>query len=166
MRIFLAALIAALLGLNYLLWVSDDRGVRQQRALETAIQAQKAENATLLDRNRALEAEVKDLKEGFAAIEERARAELGMVRRDETFFRLLDEAPTAPPPKPGRPGEVQKPATAAGAAATPAKPPAARAEAKKPESARKPPPPPRRSEPPSDSAPDDGAGPAVEDDGR
>ncbi|TCO75566.1 cell division protein FtsB [Plasticicumulans lactativorans] len=164
MRIFLAALIAALLGLNFLLWMSDDRGVRQQRALETAIQAQKAENATLLDRNRALEAEVKDLKEGFAAIEERARAELGMVRRDETFFRLLDEAPTAPPSKPGRPGEVQKPATAAGAATAPGKPAAA---AKKPEPARKPPPPPpRRSEPPADPEPDDGAGPAVEDDGR
>ncbi len=114
MRLFLAALIALLLGLNYLLWMVDDRGIRQVRALEAAIEAQKADNAALADRNRALEAEVRDLKEGLAAVEERARADLGMVRRDETFFRILDEAPKAAPvqAKPGQPAPPSKPGQA------------------------------------------------------
>ncbi|PWV63496.1 FtsB family cell division protein [Plasticicumulans acidivorans] len=120
MRIFLAALIALLLGLNFLLWMSDDRGIRQVRSLQAMIDAQRTENASMADRNKALEAEVKDLREGLSAIEERARAELGMVGRDETFYRILDEPPTAPPPgqeytKPGkavsaRPGAPGAPA--------------------------------------------------------
>lgn len=123
MRIFLAALIALLLGLNYLLWMTDDRGLRQMRTLERAVTDQKTENAVLTDRNKSLEAEVRDLKEGIAAIEERARAELGMVRRDETFYRILDEAPSAPPSALTKPGTaVHARPSAPATPAAPAKP--------------------------------------------
>jgi len=51
-------------------------------------------------RNLALDAEVRDLKVGLDAIEERARSELGMIKRDEIFFQILDERPTAKPSPP------------------------------------------------------------------
>jgi cell division protein FtsB len=131
MQILVAALIAVLVFLQYLLWIAED-GVRQTYALRVAIQAQTEENAELNERNRALEADVKDLKSGLMAIEERARSEMGMIRRDETFYRLLEQPPkpvapakpsiatTKPPAQP-----VKPPATIAKPSPTqPAKPPA------------------------------------------
>ena len=55
------------------------------------------ENARLRERNRTLAAEVRDLKEGRAAIEERARTELGMIGANETFFQVVPPAPETPP---------------------------------------------------------------------
>jgi cell division protein FtsB len=63
--------------------------------LQETVQAQRSENARLKERNSALEAEVKSLKEGFDAIEERARVELGMIRKGETFFHILNDTPPA-----------------------------------------------------------------------
>jgi cell division protein FtsB len=57
--------------------------------LKTQVDAQAAENAALAKRNAALTAEVNDLKGGQAAIEERARAELGMVKKGETFYQIV-----------------------------------------------------------------------------
>ena len=94
-QILIAVLIAVLIFLQYLLWLAED-GVRQTHALRIAIQAQTEENAALNERNRALEADVADLKNGLMAIEERARAEMGMIRPDETFYRILEQ----PLPKP------------------------------------------------------------------
>lgn len=101
MQVLVAALIAALVFLQYLLWVAED-GVRQTFALRISVQAQTEENAALDERNRALEADIKDLKTGLVAIEERARSEMGMIRRDETFYRLLEQPlqRAAPPAKP------------------------------------------------------------------
>ena len=65
--------------------------MRQMRALRIAIQVQKDDNAALSERNKGLDAEVRDLKSGLMAIEERARAEMGMIRSDETFYRLLEQ---------------------------------------------------------------------------
>lgn len=59
--------------------------------LQQAIEDQKAENKKLSERNEALSAEVKDLKQGYEAIEERARSELGMIKKDETFYQIVDE---------------------------------------------------------------------------
>ncbi|NNG14270.1 MAG: cell division protein FtsB, partial [Gammaproteobacteria bacterium] len=59
--------------------------------LRQQINTQKDENKQLQERNAALEAEVQDLKQGLAAIEERARNELGMVKKDETFFQVVEE---------------------------------------------------------------------------
>jgi cell division protein FtsB len=62
---------------------------RLQRQLDT----QKTENEQLKERNRALEAEVKDLKQGLEAIEERSRSELGMIRKGETFYQIVEDKP-------------------------------------------------------------------------
>ncbi len=97
---FLALILIGLLGwLSYQLWVPEDRGIKQVRRLEQALKDQRAENISLEERNSALEAEVNNLKEGLAAIEERARVELGLIRKDETFFRILEEKSTTKPDK-------------------------------------------------------------------
>ena len=95
MRLLVVILIGLLIWLSYQLWIPEDRGVKQVRMLEQALKDQKKENAALEERNNALEAEVKNLKEGLAAIEERARVELGLIRKDETFFRILEESAKA-----------------------------------------------------------------------
>ena len=67
----------------------------------SAIEAQAEENARLAERNRTLAAEVRDLKEGRAAIEERARTDLGMIGANETFFQVVPPAAVpAAEPKP------------------------------------------------------------------
>ena len=96
MQILVAALIAVLVFLHYLLWIAED-GVRQTHALQIAVQAQREDNAALAERNSALAAEVEDLKRGLMAIEERARSDMGMIRKDETFYRLLEPPPEAAP---------------------------------------------------------------------
>ena len=65
--------------------------------VDQQLRAQREANLKLQSRNAALDAEVRDLKQGFDAIEERARSELGMIRQDEIFFQLLDgQRNTAP----------------------------------------------------------------------
>lgn len=78
------------------LW-NGEGSYTEVRHLRDAIEAQKVENARLLERNAGLEAEVNDLKHGLEAMEERARSELGMIKRDETFFQVIDNA-AAPAP--------------------------------------------------------------------
>ena len=100
MRFFAAALLLVLTGLQYRLWVSDD-GLRAVLNLKRSVAAQVAENAALGRRNDQLVAEVKDLKEGLAALEERARNDLGMIGSNETFFQVVDadaRSATAPAP--------------------------------------------------------------------
>ena len=77
-----------LLVLQYQLWLSPD-GMREVWRLQHALESQRAENQDLTARNESLAAEVADLKEGLAAIEERARTELGMVRDGETFHQIV-----------------------------------------------------------------------------
>lgn len=88
--------LALLLLLVYLqagFWLGD-RGWQAAGVLEASVVLQREDNARLKARNDALSAEVEDLKSGEAAVEERARAELGMVREGETFYRVV-EAPSA-----------------------------------------------------------------------
>jgi cell division protein FtsB len=93
MKTLLGVLFLLLLMLQYRLWVGDG-SLAEVRQLRADIEAQKAENAQLAERNRALQAEVKDLKQGLEAIEERARSQLGMVKQGETFFHMIgDQAP-------------------------------------------------------------------------
>ena len=89
MRALTALLLALFLLLQYDLWVGEGSLATVWR-LQNAIEAQRAENAELAERNRALEAEVTDLKKGLDAVEERARSELGMIRRGETFYRVVE----------------------------------------------------------------------------
>jgi cell division protein FtsB len=88
---WVAGLLALLLvGLQLRLW-SDEGGLPEVWRLEAAVAEQRAANAELAERNRALRAEVEDLKRGLDAIEERARSELGMIGEGETFFLLVDD---------------------------------------------------------------------------
>lgn len=84
-----ALLIALLLGLQARLWLGA-AGWPDATQLQDKVIVQRAENTRLQQRNDALSAEVKDLKSGEAAIEERARSELGMVKPGETFYRVVE----------------------------------------------------------------------------
>jgi cell division protein FtsB len=83
--------------IQYPLWLGKGGWLRVWE-VDQQIQAQRDVNVRLKARNTALDAEVRDLKQGVEAIEERARSELGMVRQDEIFFQLLDEPARAPKP--------------------------------------------------------------------
>lgn len=100
MKWFAAALAAVLLMLQYRIWFSGD-GVSEVMRLRTAVAGQQGDNERLSARNRQLAAEVRDLKQGYSALEERARSDLGMVATNETFFQVGPVespviAPTAP----------------------------------------------------------------------
>jgi cell division protein FtsB len=79
-----------LLLLQYSLWFGNG-GLLRVWQLNQAVEAQRVENVRLKGRNDALEAEVRDLKQGLEAIEERARSDLGMIKRGETFFQVIEE---------------------------------------------------------------------------
>ncbi len=87
------ALCALLLAMNWQLWREPGTGIQEVRGLERAIIEQRQENAQLDERNKALVGEVASLRQDLAAIEERARVELGMIGRDETFFHVLEAVP-------------------------------------------------------------------------
>ena len=82
--------------IQYPLWLGKGGWLRVWE-VDQQISAQREINGRLKARNGALDAEVRDLKQGFDAIEERARSELGMVRQDEIFFQLVDEGSRATP---------------------------------------------------------------------
>lgn len=92
MKWMAGALLLVVLMLQYRLWLSGD-GVRELTRLSEAVEHQKAENEELQSRNQQLIAEVADLKAGMAAIEERARSELGMIGRNETFYQVVPARP-------------------------------------------------------------------------
>jgi len=83
--------------LQYQLWFGVG-SVPDAMRLKSQADAQATENAALVKRNATLEAEVADLKQGTAAIEERARTELGMVKKGETFYQIVQAPPPAPKP--------------------------------------------------------------------
>ncbi len=86
----MSVLFVLLVGLQQRLWLGDG-SLEEVRDLERRTRAQQGENEGYVERNRALDAEVRDLKGGLDAIEERARRELGMTRKDETFYLLVEE---------------------------------------------------------------------------
>jgi len=88
----LSLLTILLLLLQYKLWVGDG-GVPSVLQLQQDVQQQQQVTQQLEERNAALEAEVEDLKKGLDAIEERARSELGMVRKDEHFYQIINTPP-------------------------------------------------------------------------
>jgi cell division protein FtsB len=86
----------ALVGLiQYPLWLGKGGWLRVWE-VDQQINGQREINAKLKARNGALEAEVRDLKQGYEAIEERARSELGMIRQDEIFFQVLEQSGRTP----------------------------------------------------------------------
>lgn len=93
LRITLIVLGVCLILLQARLWVSAD-GVAGMQRLGDRVALQRAENEELAERNKRLHAEVKDLKSGFSALEERARADLGLIAPNETFY-VVSDAPEA-----------------------------------------------------------------------
>jgi cell division protein FtsB len=99
-RLLGLALVTLIVLIQYPLWLGKGSWLRAAE-IDRQLAVQKAKNAQLEGRNAALAAEVKDLKTGTEAIEERARQELGMVRSDEVFYQYVE--------KPGaekRPGDA------------------------------------------------------------
>lgn len=91
MRWLTLALAVIFLSLQWPQWFGKGSWLRVWQ-LDKQLAVQRASNTKLLARNAALTAEVRDLKVGTNAIEERARNELGMIRKGEVFFQLLDPA--------------------------------------------------------------------------
>lgn len=89
MKVIIAALAILFVLLQYKLWFGEG-SMKDVWRLEDAIAQQSNENAQLKERNQALIAEVDDLKQGLEAIEERARSELGMIKKNETFYQVVD----------------------------------------------------------------------------
>jgi len=94
MKVLTLTLAALIVLIQYPLWLGKGSWFRVWE-VDQQIRAQRATNRQLQARNAALEAEVRDLKVGLEAIEERARSELGMIRQDEIFFQVLDASPVA-----------------------------------------------------------------------
>ncbi|HEY7906201.1 MAG TPA: cell division protein FtsB [Wenzhouxiangella sp.] len=88
MRWVMAVLVALLVWMQFQLF----QEIRQVRVLDERLEQQSEVNEELIARNDALFAEVQDLREGLDAIEERARAELGLVREGESFYLIVDPA--------------------------------------------------------------------------
>ncbi|MED5526375.1 cell division protein FtsB [Gallaecimonas pentaromativorans] len=85
----LAIVLLVLLGmLQYRLWFGDN-ALKDHWQLKADIARIQTQNAELKKRNDLMYAEVKDLRKGLAAVEERARNELGLIRDGETFYRVL-----------------------------------------------------------------------------
>ena len=91
MVILTRILLLLLLLLQYRLWLGED-SQRSLYGLHRAIDAQRASNEAAAQRNNRLQVEVLDLKTGLEAVEERARSELGMIGKDETFYLIVDES--------------------------------------------------------------------------
>jgi len=101
MRLIILSLVALLLLIQYPLWLGKGGWLRVWD-LDQQVFAARKKNDELRARNAKLDSEVQDLKDGTGAVEERARLELGMIRQDEIFVRVLPPGsappPAAPPP--------------------------------------------------------------------
>lgn len=93
-------LIALILAIQYPLWMGKGSWLKVWE-FSRQVDQQKAKNIQLATRNAGLDAEVRDLKQGIDAVEERARVELGMIKSDEIFYQVIEKpvanATSAPP---------------------------------------------------------------------
>lgn len=89
MKKMLLLLIVILVYLQYRLWFGDG-SLQDVWELHQEVEMQRLENIELRERNAALQAEVTDLQQGFDAIEEHAREDLGMVKEGETFYQVVE----------------------------------------------------------------------------
>jgi cell division protein FtsB len=97
MRLLIVALIVVFLVLQYRLWFGDG-SLSEVVQLSAELEAQKKKIKLLEERNRKLEAQVLDLQNGFDAYEEKARNDLGMIKKGETFYQIVNPQPTAEKP--------------------------------------------------------------------
>lgn len=89
MRPVFIILIIALLVLQHKLWLGDGNLI-QWVSLQEKLAAHEQENDKLVARNKALEADIKELKSGDQALEEQARHELGMIKGNEVYYQFVD----------------------------------------------------------------------------
>lgn len=90
MKWLLGVLIILLVVLQYRLWIGEGSLAHAHR-LENEVKLQKAENERMQERNRIMDVEVEELKSGLDTIEERARNDIGLIKKDETFFMIMDD---------------------------------------------------------------------------
>lgn len=93
-KLLLAVALVVFLALQFTLWFGEG-GVRDVQHLKAAVAAQQQENARLQERNRVLEAEVRDLKDGMEAVEEHGRLDLGMIKQNESFYLVTGKPDAA-----------------------------------------------------------------------
>lgn len=101
MKIVIGLLVIVLVLLQISLWTGEGSLSDIQR-LEAAIEEQAAANARLAQRNEGLLQEVSDLKNGLDSVEEHARSELGLIKRGETYYLLVDKEDVPPAAAPTR----------------------------------------------------------------
>jgi len=89
-RLIIGSLLCLLLVLQIRLWISSS-GFSEVSRLRNQVELQTHENEQLTERNERLTAEVEDLQQGFGAVEERARSDLGLIGEDETFYVFSEE---------------------------------------------------------------------------
>ncbi|MGJ0491497.1 cell division protein FtsB [Methylobacter sp.] len=89
MKSLIIIIILLIIHLQYRLWYGDG-SIQEIHAYQQRLDELKEQVEEKKVRNEALYAEVLDLRKGQAAIEERARYELGMIKEDETFFQVLE----------------------------------------------------------------------------
>jgi len=88
MRALLAILLLLFILLQVKLWFGEG-GYGDVKRLAQRVEEQALENEALAQRNRELQAEVEDLRQGLQAVEERARSELGMIKENEEFYQVV-----------------------------------------------------------------------------
>ncbi len=96
MKLLTLVLVAFIALMQYPLWLGKGSWLRVWE-IDQQVSMQHTTNQKLALRNASLDAEVRDLKQGLDAVEERARSELGMIKRDEMFFQLLETPRDATP---------------------------------------------------------------------
>ena len=116
MRLITLALAALLLLIQFPLWLGKNGGWLRVGELERQVEAAQKRTEELKARNAKLESEVRDLRDGKGAVEERARYELGMIKSNEIFIQILGAngqpkvmATPLPPPKPDDKDKSPKP---------------------------------------------------------
>jgi cell division protein FtsB len=88
-KIIAFVLLTLVFWLQYKIWL-EDGGIPEILQLEQEIEEFQSEVESLKERNASLDAEVKDLKKGFDAIEERARSEMGMLKEGEVYYQVIE----------------------------------------------------------------------------
>lgn len=89
MKIIALVLLVLLIWLQYKIWLQDG-GIPEIVQLEQEVEQVNIEVKRLQERNQSLDAEVKDLKKGLDAIEERARSEMGMIKEGEIYYQVIE----------------------------------------------------------------------------
>jgi cell division protein FtsB len=97
LRWLFVALLVILTALQYRLWFAEG-SLAEQRRLELQVQEQARINSHLLERNAVLEREVLELQSGNKGVEQRAREQLGLIRKGETFYQFVENPPADPQP--------------------------------------------------------------------